>query len=376
METKKACNEVCTDATAVALAHRAADIGTAVHRMTECLDRGQPVDAGPWEPDIEAYVNTLIDAGLAVLDGHIECRLVCDELEVAGSADRILYRIADGANLIADIKTGETVDYGGLGWAAQLAAYAHGALYDVEAGERLSTPALDRTTGIIIHLPAGRGVCTLYEIDLVAGYRAAQLANEIRSVRREARRWIQPIAATSSATSTPTPTALPVPVGVGDRRTQLLERYSRLDPSRQIAFRARGVDRDNLDAVQAALEEIEPVAVDEKRLGTPEVAELNERLMTITPEQRTLLNDLARQALKGPGQPIVFRYEPFERNVAICRALLNCIDAGYDETQIRYLVEALFTDDLQPTFTTGAALGVLTFAEAVRFDEMARTANP
>ena len=85
MDTKKACNEMCTDATAVALAHRAADIGTAVHRMTEMLDRGQPVDAGPWEADLEAYVNTLIDAGLAVLDGHIECRLVCDELEVAGS---------------------------------------------------------------------------------------------------------------------------------------------------------------------------------------------------------------------------------------------------------------------------------------------------
>ena len=42
-------------------------------------------------------------------------------------------------------------------------------------------------------------MCTLYELDLTAGYRAAQLANEVRSVRREARRWIKPLPAHSPA---------------------------------------------------------------------------------------------------------------------------------------------------------------------------------
>jgi hypothetical protein len=189
---KNAANKIHEAAADVALAHRAADIGTAVHRMTEIVDRNLPLVAGPYEADIAAYVNAVAAAGFDIDPRFIECRLVCDELLMAGTADRIL-RSADGRNVIADLKTGETVDYGALGWAAQLAAYAHSKLYDVERGERLDTPPIDLATGIIVHLPAGKGVCTLYEIDLVAGYRAAQLANEIRAVRREAKRWITPL---------------------------------------------------------------------------------------------------------------------------------------------------------------------------------------
>jgi hypothetical protein len=195
---KKLVNRIHEDAAAVALSHKGADIGTAVHTMTERVDRGEQFDAGIYEADVNAYVSALIRAELAVDPAHIECRLVCDELEMAGTADRILAH-ADGRHLIADIKTGATVDYGGLGWAAQLASYAHGQVYDPAAGQRLDTPALDRTTGIIIHLPAGRGVCTLYEIDLVAGFRAAELANEIRAVRRASRRWISPLAGVPAA---------------------------------------------------------------------------------------------------------------------------------------------------------------------------------
>ena len=190
---KKQVNEIGEAAATVALAHRGADIGTALHRMTEIVDRNEPLNAGPYEADIEAYVNAIAGAGYVIDPRYIECRLVCDELQTAGTADRILRRVSDGLQRIADIKTGETVDYGALGWAAQLAAYAHSQLYEVETGQRLPTPAIDRTVGIIIHLPAGKGVCTLYEIDLVAGYRAAELANEIHAVRREAKRWISPL---------------------------------------------------------------------------------------------------------------------------------------------------------------------------------------
>jgi hypothetical protein len=193
---KNAANKIHEAAAEVALANKAADIGTAVHRMTEIVDRNLPLIAGPYEADIEAYVNAVAAAGLMVDPRFIECRMVCDELLTAGTPDRIL-RSADGRNIIADLKTGGSVDYGGLGWAAQLAAYAHGSLYDVEHGERLDTPPIDHATGIIVHLPAGKGVCTLYEIDLVAGYRAAQLANEIRAVRREAKRWITPLVTAS-----------------------------------------------------------------------------------------------------------------------------------------------------------------------------------
>ena len=154
LATKKACNQIVEDAAAVALAHRAADIGTAVHRMTEMLDRGQPVDAGPYEADLEAYANALVAAGLTVVD--VECRLVCDDLEMAGTADRILDASTTG-HLVADIKTGETVDYGGLGWAAQLAAYAHRQLYDPDTGERTPHPGRStRPSGSSSTSPPGR----------------------------------------------------------------------------------------------------------------------------------------------------------------------------------------------------------------------------
>jgi hypothetical protein len=138
-DAKKAVNKIHERAAEVALAHKGADIGTAVHTMTERVDRGEQFDAGIYEADITAYVSALIRAELYVDPAHIECRLVCDELEMAGTADRILAH-ADGRRLIADIKTGASVDYGGLGWAAQLASYAHGTLYDVAKAQRVDTP--------------------------------------------------------------------------------------------------------------------------------------------------------------------------------------------------------------------------------------------
>jgi hypothetical protein len=211
---KNAVNVIHEDAQKVAQSHKAADIGTAVHNLTEQLDRGEIVHAGPYEADLQAYVNALIAAGLSCRPEWVECRMVCDELEMAGTADRIV--TAEGCvSRIADLKTGGSVDYGGLGWAAQLASYANGELYDVETDQRIWTPDLDLEVGYIIHLPAGQGVCTIYEIDLLAGYRAAQLANEIRAIRKASKTWISPLvveappAASTDDASGPSPAADP-----------------------------------------------------------------------------------------------------------------------------------------------------------------------
>jgi len=372
LDTKKACNEIVEDAAGVALAHRAADVGTALHRMTELVDRGQAVDAGPWQGDLEAYVNTLIEARLTVVE--VECRLVCDELEMAGTADRIV-RDAAGRHRVADIKTGETVDYGGLGWAAQLAAYAHSVFYDSGTGARSAPPVLDATTGLIVHLPAGQGRCVLYEIDLVAGYRAAQLANEIRSVRRQARRWITEL--TPGEEEAPVPSlGPPVGDGAGARRQALRDRYNRLDGHRQGAFRARAIDPDDLDAIEAALDALEPHPVDPEVLAaSTEVAAINSALLTLTADQKLRLDAIARDAINGPGS-ISFRFEPFARNVHVCRALLACCQAGLDDAAVRDLVSAVAGDEVQPAVTLGAALGALTLAEAARLDEMASAAIP
>src|SRR4029077_20732702 len=89
-DTKKTANVIHEDAQAVAKAHQAADIGSALHKLTEYPDRGQLVEAGPYAPDLAAYSEALAVAGFTVDPDFIECRLVCDALQMAGSADRIL----------------------------------------------------------------------------------------------------------------------------------------------------------------------------------------------------------------------------------------------------------------------------------------------
>lgn len=188
--TKQAVQKVCADAEGIAQAHKGADIGSALHHLTHRNDRGEDVDAGPYQADLEAYRETMFGHQIERPQEYIECRIVNDLLRMAGSADRIVY--ADGVYRIADIKTGQTVDFGGLGWSAQLAAYAGGQLYDVATEQRMPTPPIDQQVGYIIHLPAGQGRCDIYEVDLVAGHRAAELANEIRAIRKASKQWISP----------------------------------------------------------------------------------------------------------------------------------------------------------------------------------------
>jgi hypothetical protein len=188
--TKEKVHDICDGARVTAKAHKGADIGTAVHHLTHRLDRGEDVIAGPYQADLEAYRATMVGHGLECPQEYIECRIVNDLLRMAGSADRIVQ--VDGIYRIADIKTGATIDFGGLGWAAQLAAYAGGLLYDVATEQRIPTPPIDQQVGYIIHLPAGQGRCDIYEVDLVAGHRAAELANEIRAIRKDSKKWITP----------------------------------------------------------------------------------------------------------------------------------------------------------------------------------------
>ena len=310
--TKRAIDRVHADAATVAQAHKGADIGTAVHRLTEMLDRGQRVIAGPYEADLEAYTNALIAAGLITDRRFVECRLVCDALEMAGTADRLLRR-TDGSWVVADLKTGATVDYGALGWSAQLAAYAHSDLYDPETALRTPTPPLDKVVGIIIHLPAGSGVCTLYELDLAAGYRAAVLANEVRAVRRASRRWINPL------------------------------------------------------AIPPAHDEAEgPTATDHQ------LEQLREAIGKLDATQRAALNAVAAEA-NAVGLSISVKVHPTRRRWLIARALVRWARHGWDEDIVRAALAHVTGDPMchQPMVLVGAIVGRLTIDQAEALGHMA-----
>lgn len=188
---RKAVAKVVEDAAAIAQAHKAADIGTAVHKLTEKADAGEPVTAGPYQADLDAYRRTIDAAGIEMRPEWIECRMACDVLELAGTADRIV--TINGEHYVFDLKTGRSIDFGGLSFAAQLAAYAHSDLYNPADDTRLDTPELSWERGIICHLPAGTGTCTLHWVDLAAGYTAAVLANEVRTTRKASKGWLKPV---------------------------------------------------------------------------------------------------------------------------------------------------------------------------------------
>lgn len=174
VEDKKQLGEIADKAAEAAHSSAAADIGTALHKFTERVDKGKPLGEIPIEAvaDIAAYQ----EATQGIEWAGIECFRVHDEWKIAGTADRIGRR--NGRMMVWDIKTG-SIDYPHK-MAMQLAMYARMTPYDIASDTR-GTPedGLDLNTGIIIHLPAGEGRCDLYEIDIAKGWGACLLAKRV-----------------------------------------------------------------------------------------------------------------------------------------------------------------------------------------------------
>lgn len=181
-DDKNALDDYCKKAKIAAKGGDRADLGTALHTMTERIDRGEDPDTfpEPFRRDLKAYRTAMDAAGIQIL--HIERYIVLPELKVAGRTDRI---VSFGSQpKIADVKTG-SLEFGMGEIAAQLACYANGAtFYDPKTQTHEPMPDIDKETGIVIHLPAGQGRCELHFIDLKAGWEAVQHADWIRQWRR------------------------------------------------------------------------------------------------------------------------------------------------------------------------------------------------
>jgi hypothetical protein len=173
-DDKKTLGDIAEKAKEAAKSSAAADIGTALHSFTERIDRGEPIGAVPAEfrADLEAY--KAATAHIKWLG--IETFRVHDELEIAGTADRI--GVLHGRTMIMDIKTG-SIDYPHK-MALQLACYARMTPYDAATDTRHADPQpVDLNYGVIIHLPAGQGRCDLYEIDIMKGWGAVNIARNV-----------------------------------------------------------------------------------------------------------------------------------------------------------------------------------------------------
>lgn len=178
-DEKSKMDEICQSALDAAAAGAAAGVGTALHKLTERLDRGQEIGVVPeaYQADIDAYAK----ATAALKPVHVEQFCVMDALKIGGTPDLVVEY--GGELYIADKKTG-SIEWGAGKIAMQLAVYSRSVAYR-HGGEPRRAPLGDvnQDRALVIHLPAGQGVCELKWVDIAAGWKAVDLASQVRTWR-------------------------------------------------------------------------------------------------------------------------------------------------------------------------------------------------
>lgn len=182
-DDKRELDRVCEQASEAAKSKAAATVGTALHAFTQ-QDEDGVLDMNlvppEYRPDIEAYRATMRGAGVKVL--ACEQFGVHDELKVAGTWDRLIE--VGGVRYIADVKTSNSdLSYTFPTAAMQMALYSRCVLYNHTTGVRTPLDGVDQDRALVIHLPSGKGECTLHWVDIAAGWEAVGLAGQVRAWR-------------------------------------------------------------------------------------------------------------------------------------------------------------------------------------------------
>ena len=208
---KRAMNALADEVFKIGGGREKASKGTDIHALTELHDRegigavGDLLTAGEITPadmaDVEAYAEAMRKLGAKIVER--ERVVVNDHLKVAGRLDIVamvklpalhdpktgeVIRPAEARarRRVIDVKTGR-IDYGIGKLAQQLEMYAGATGYDLETHEREDLK-LDRTLGLVLHLPVGSGKATVHVVDLVAGRKGNRLAGDVRTWRNEGKR--------------------------------------------------------------------------------------------------------------------------------------------------------------------------------------------
>lgn len=186
-EDKDKLNQLGEDAKEAGGSKVRANLGTALHKFSESVDRDPKTLATvgeAWRGDIEAYRDALAEHRIEVVPEYIERICIAPEVEAAGTFDRVL-RLPNGELVIGDLKTGEDLQYGWLEIAIQLAVYANAvALWNKETEQWEPMPPVSKVKAIVMHLPVGKNKCTLYWVNVKVGWQGAQLCYTVREWRR------------------------------------------------------------------------------------------------------------------------------------------------------------------------------------------------
>lgn len=205
-EDRQQLNQIVKQAKEAAKSRSGANLGTALHRLTERIDSGEAVDVPTqWASDVAAYRQTLTNSRIRIHKEWIERVVVIPQLRAAGTVDRLVTVGSDLVWKVADLKTGAQAPKYVRETTIQLALYA-GASHVWKAtvddirrdqyGRYLlpdpadepdaydPTPNIDRTRGLLIHVPVGEGECSLHEVDITAGREAVDYAMWVRAWRK------------------------------------------------------------------------------------------------------------------------------------------------------------------------------------------------
>lgn len=185
-------NKIVERAREAAKANTGATTGTALHLLTEQVDRGEDPRIPPdYRKDIEQYKIKTEPFEMVSMEQFC----VLDKYKVAGTPDRVI-RFND-RYYIGDVKTG-TIDFGQLKFAMQFAVYSRSKPYDfrrapahnveIAREEALSLRGewpgeIEQDRAILIHLPQGEGRCVIHWVDIAAGWDAVQIAAAVRAWR-------------------------------------------------------------------------------------------------------------------------------------------------------------------------------------------------
>lgn len=166
-----------------------AEAGTRLHYLAECVDKGEPLpeDATDLERrDLAALADAYRQLDLKVLD--VERFVVHDGYKAGGTLDRRVSYISPSVGrrvvAIGDIKTGR-MDHGSAKMARQCAMYGASKGYDPAKPEERVNLRCNQQVALIFHLPAGSGVCTVYELDITLGHKGLKLCQAVYDYRAE-----------------------------------------------------------------------------------------------------------------------------------------------------------------------------------------------
>ncbi|HEY7822365.1 MAG TPA: hypothetical protein VIG24_06010 [Acidimicrobiia bacterium] len=397
---KRALNGLCQKAKEQGGATVRRDLGTALHGMLE-----QSFNDADYTPpashiaDVNAVHAQLAAAGLEVVDGMTERVVVWDEHRIAGTFD-LLLRTSDGELLIADIKTGSSVNFGALGFCVQLSIYAHAdAIYvqgdaaDGSEDERIPMPAVSRERAVIIHVEPGSGVCTLHhlrldpavmnlalevrkarglrdllepwKVEVVPDQRDAWIRRRIDAaveVNRELVRVMWP-----SGITTPKKQSTPyssieideLDVVLGKIEAELGLAFGDVDP------RVKRATPTVSTGTTTPATENSPVMPHEGELVESRRDALKAQFDQLSASQRDWISARVAEARRA-GLPIRVAETPTERRCYIAEALFHAVTNDLDETRLRSLIAAALHDDIaeMPSMDLGAVLGLLNAEQA------------